>query len=1049
MVRRIFGSDVSPINQQLLRATGKEVGRQQKTLQGGLEQAMATGESISEDALRSLQAQRELTSTLVDVHATKQQQAARGNDFFGNLADLFENLTEAQANAAAAAAAKQESRGKQEFALANAQLEQHVAGGEDYMRQYGSGTFRKEGLRMIGSYPNISPTDVINLTDTLEKRIGTYETEQSKKRVQLNEELFSVQQEYISAQLKYNITGLTTQLKNAKPEQVPEFMGKIQEHLAQWRKANPGFTPLQIAQIERPVYEAALKDAQIGVEAQTALQLELNRFDGFTEAFSEISKDPNLSKVEKQYLTDRAALEFQIESGVPQRYLNAAQKENVLENLVKYEKLQQEYLELQDKKDERSISLREVNKGLVKSLALIMQYDETTKAALLNGKQRNDPNVVAAKAVQERYANYLRQAPIIKHDISTLERNKMLQDRSIQSFIANKGKTSLDADIARIENAINMRLNRGGDAADLEQIKQQMIGHTQQDNPWNISDEDAARAVENWIQINEALMKSYDEELQFHQNKLAELEFMELGSLNLPKDVNAFRSEVAQQDMNNIIQQLESVVNDYKRNDNTNDGQIEAGAAPNFQLGDRAVNLFLRDSETGREYPVPFPVGTDITKVRLSSPYGNRVHPITGEVESFHKGVDFAAPAGTPVLSLVNGVVKQVRHADKAGGYGHYIDIVDSNTGLLHRFNHLQELPDFKAGDVITAGQQVGKVGSTGNSTGPHLDYEIRLDGELKEGPGGIYGKHGTKNTLDHLLGNQPQDRAMPPPGNEDYTNVPNPREVTSNEEFQSIVPARAVKDNDNIIIDNIVKLPSPPDAPKYAKAEEVYNTAEPLKNKFVRADKINWNVKTNKPTNHYGYDALVNDLKLAANVNKVATTLDIPGMWLADLIAYESGFDPLNHNPITGLSGIANFTEAEIRDAGFDPTTWHLTTASQQMVVLEQRVKNAVELYGKPRNFREVAAMFYSSNLEVYNDVRNNGGLGLVNTMKDVSGMSFQEYLRKIGGNANRQYEASIQQQNLAAFAPIHTEFVEGCATCRALQASGSEIIPHEGLMA
>lgn len=1043
MVRRIFGSDVNPINQQLLGATGREVGRQQQMLQSGLEQAMATGQSISQDALRSLQAQRELTSTLASVHATKQQQAARGNDFFGNLADLFGNLNQAQQARAKAALQRQQDRGKQEFALANAQIEQHVAGAEDYMRQYGSGTFRKEGLRMIGSYPNISPTDVINLTDTLEKRIGIYETEQSKKRVQMNEELFSVKQEYISAQLKYNLTGLTTQLKNAKPEQVPEFMGKIQDHLAQWRKANPGFTPLQIAQIERPVYEAALKDAQIGVEAQTALQLELDRFDGFIAAYSEIVKDPKTSKVEQQYLVDRAALEFQIESGVAQRYLNAAQKENVLENLVKSERLQQEYTELQDKKDERSISLRKLNRETVKSLVLVMQYDETTKATLLNGKQRHDPNVVAAKAVQEKYAKYLKEAPLIQYDIDSVIRNRMLQDRSIQSFIANKGKTSLDADIARIEHVINMRLNRGGDVSELEQIKQQMIGHTQQQNPWNISDEDAARAVENWIQINEALMKTYDDEITFHKKKLENLKFMELGSLDLPEDVNAFRSEEAQQTLNNIIQELEAVVNDYRRNDNTNDGDIEAGAAPNFQLGDRAKNLFLKDATTGREYPVPFPAGTE--GVIITSPQGMRG-------DRPHRGVDFGHVQGghkllnTPLISLVNGVVKQVKN--QPDGYGHYIDIVSN--GTLYRYAHLSEAPTLRAGDAVVVGQTVGKFGNSGRSSAPHLHFEIRQDGAVdREGPGSVYGKHGEHNVLNYLLGQYQQDKAMPAPGNEDYTNVPNPSEVTSNEEFQSIVPARAVKDNDNVIIDNVVKLPSPPDAPKYAKAEEVYNTAEPLRNKFLRADKINWDAKTNKPTNHYGYDALVNDAKLAANINKVATILDVPGLWLADLIAYESGFDPLNQNSIAGLSGIADFTETEIRDAGYDPTTWHLTTASEQMLVLEQRVKNAMELYGKPRNFRDVAAMFYSSNLEVYNDVRNNGGLGLVNTMKDVSGMSFQEYLRKIGGNANRQYEASNQQQNLAAFAPIHTEYVEGCAHCRALRASGSEIIPHEGLIA
>jgi murein DD-endopeptidase MepM/ murein hydrolase activator NlpD len=111
-----------------------------------------------------------------------------------------------------------------------------------------------------------------------------------------------------------------------------------------------------------------------------------------------------------------------------------------------------------------------------------------------------------------------------------------------------------------------------------------------------------------------------------------------------------------------------------------------------------------------------------------SSDYGPRVHPITGE-NSFHTGTDFAAPDGTPILAAADGTVTV---AEFSGDYGglivieHHIDGAVAATAYAHmRENGIH----VTAGDTVTAGQHIGDVGSSGNSTGPHLHFEVRNGG--------------------------------------------------------------------------------------------------------------------------------------------------------------------------------------------------------------------------------------------------------------------------------------------------------------------------------
>ena len=108
----------------------------------------------------------------------------------------------------------------------------------------------------------------------------------------------------------------------------------------------------------------------------------------------------------------------------------------------------------------------------------------------------------------------------------------------------------------------------------------------------------------------------------------------------------------------------------------------------------------------------------------ITSPFGYRIHPIFGTMR-FHTGVDIGAYYGSPVLASDSGVVID---SGWLGGYGNCI-IVDHGGGYSTLYAHCSELY-VSYGQSVSKGQQIAAVGSTGNSTGPHLHFEVRINGE-------------------------------------------------------------------------------------------------------------------------------------------------------------------------------------------------------------------------------------------------------------------------------------------------------------------------------
>ena len=117
---------------------------------------------------------------------------------------------------------------------------------------------------------------------------------------------------------------------------------------------------------------------------------------------------------------------------------------------------------------------------------------------------------------------------------------------------------------------------------------------------------------------------------------------------------------------------------------------------------------------------------TPINGARLSSPFGMRKHPIDG-YNKMHKGTDFAAPMGTPIMASGDGIIKK---AGWCGGGGNCVKIKHNST-YQTVYAHMSKFArGIKPGVRVKQGQTIGYVGSTGKSTGPHLHYEVIVNGK-------------------------------------------------------------------------------------------------------------------------------------------------------------------------------------------------------------------------------------------------------------------------------------------------------------------------------
>jgi murein DD-endopeptidase MepM/ murein hydrolase activator NlpD len=151
---------------------------------------------------------------------------------------------------------------------------------------------------------------------------------------------------------------------------------------------------------------------------------------------------------------------------------------------------------------------------------------------------------------------------------------------------------------------------------------------------------------------------------------------------------------------------------------------VEPEAAEAFDNSLVALDSALGRLEQIRSQASKLPFSNPSSASDITSHFGNRLDPFIGRL-ALHAGIDFRAPTGTRVVATAPGTVIT---AGKSGGYGNMVEI-DHGNGITTRYAHLSSIL-VNTGDRVEKGDAVARSGSTGRSTGPHLHYEVRLNGK-------------------------------------------------------------------------------------------------------------------------------------------------------------------------------------------------------------------------------------------------------------------------------------------------------------------------------
>ena len=198
--------------------------------------------------------------------------------------------------------------------------------------------------------------------------------------------------------------------------------------------------------------------------------------------------------------------------------------------------------------------------------------------------------------------------------------------------------------------------------------------------------EEANSALKNEQDAVETLLDDKEQEITAFEGDIA----------NKEAAIAEYEAMIAEQDQ--IIKDLEKAIQEEKK-----------------RLLAENKNPIVYD---GGQFTWPAPSYT-----RISDDYGNRIHPILG-TQQFHNGVDMAAPSGSPILAAYDGEVIAATYSPTMGNY----IMIDHGDGLITIYMHASSL-SVSQGTMVVKGEQIGCVGSTGRSTGPHLHFSVRLNG--------------------------------------------------------------------------------------------------------------------------------------------------------------------------------------------------------------------------------------------------------------------------------------------------------------------------------
>lgn len=398
-----------------------------------------------------------------------------------------------------------------------------------------------------------------------------------------------------------------------------------------------------------------------------------------------------------------------------------------------------------------------------------------------------------------------------------------------------------------------------------------------------------------------------------------------------------------------------------------------------------------------------------------------RRHPISGQMR-FHSGIDISSGSGTPVRTLAGGTVIAAAPTRQTGGFGNTVAVRTSD-GHIEMYAHLSWM-DVSVGDVIPPGRFIGREGSTGASTGPHVHLTIF--------------KPGTQ--VSQLFAGNYRDITI------------NPRDYMGRVQQASQAPGGT--GGAQGVASNVQQLRGVGNG-YVADPASLYTTGSPYRNGRASVNRSDYAQATPLTANH-GYPQLDQTRDRyggyrARVLNAAANRLGIPGQWLADVIHFESagtwaasvphdngrGVGLIGFHESGGLGDVAQAMGVTLNEA---KNRLRRMTFQQQIEWVVYYIDRYTTRAGRRiQTIEDLYALVHQgpAGLSRSPGTRSSG------SYRDVmNGRTFNQLIQRLGNDVGRRYQTSYD--DLQSSLVPHDHLVEGCPTCAQMLQFTGEVQPH-----
>lgn len=401
-------------------------------------------------------------------------------------------------------------------------------------------------------------------------------------------------------------------------------------------------------------------------------------------------------------------------------------KNKIEENKDKIDALQDKKDGLQGSKSESSQKLEEAKTNFNKQNELLSQTRDKVLAfedeinnlqVQIDGfeakiKTVESEIIVVKEKIDEKEKELKVKEEILGKRLRSTYMNN-IGDRMIYMVIESKNLGDLISNIANINIIIKtdqeLIADIEKDKAAIEQERTNLVNKEKE-----LTDsKNAIIASQDKVKLSKAEMDKLEAEYAAEASKLKELEDARSREYNaLTAEERALQDEINKYEHDNVN------LEEYFQN------LSQGPATPPSTGGSTGGSSGGGSSSGGGEAPAPSKGFIRPLSAPITSRYGPRTHPISGKPGTFHRGTDFGASSGTPIKAIASGTVTT---AGLSSSFGNMV-IIDHGNGYSSLYAHASSL-NVRAGQTVSQGQVVSFVGSTGNSTGPHLHLEMRYNG--------------------------------------------------------------------------------------------------------------------------------------------------------------------------------------------------------------------------------------------------------------------------------------------------------------------------------